>query len=49
MIFIVAAILLILWLIGLFTTYTFNGYIHILIVVAVIMVIVGLLQRRGVL
>jgi len=43
----IAVILLIMWLLGMITTHTFGGLIHILIVIAVVMIIVGLLQRRG--
>jgi hypothetical protein len=37
-------ILFIMWLAGLITSYTFKGYIHILLVLAVILVIFRLLQ-----
>jgi len=42
----ILAILLILWLVGLFTAHTFGGLIHILLVIAVIILIVRLLQRK---
>ena len=48
MLFTIAIILFILWLLGLITTYTLGGFIHILLVVAIIMVVISLLQgRRG--
>jgi len=39
-------ILLILWLLGLVSSYTMGGFIHILLVLAVIVLVVGLFQRR---
>ena len=44
----IAVILLVLWLLGLITSYTLGGVLHILLVLAVVMAIVGLMQgRRG--
>lgn len=43
----IAAILLVLWLVGLVTGATINGLIHILLVAAVIMVLVRLIQGRN--
>ena len=40
MLYTIAVILLVLWLLGLVTSYTVGGFIHILLVVAVIMVLV---------
>lgn len=42
----IAIILIVLWLLGLVTSYTIGGFIHILLVVAVIMVLVSVIQRR---
>jgi hypothetical protein len=39
-------ILLILWALGLVSSYTFGGYIHILIVIAVVVVLIRLIQGR---
>jgi hypothetical protein len=44
----VIAILLILWLLGLITSYTLGGFLHILLVVAVILIIVRLISGRRV-
>jgi hypothetical protein len=42
-------VLLALWLLGLVTSYTLGGFIHILLVVAVVMVLIRLIQgRRGI-
>lgn len=42
----IAIILLILWALGLVTSTTLGGFIHILLVVAIIVVIVRLIQGR---
>ena len=48
MLYTIAVILLILWLLGLVSSYTLGGVIHILLVLAVVMVVISLLQgRRG--
>ena len=41
-----AVILLVLWALGLVSSYTMGGFIHILLVVAVVMVLVNLLSGR---
>jgi len=46
MIWTIFVILVILWALGLVTSYTMGGLIHILLVIAVIVLVVGLLQRR---
>ena len=48
MLWTIAIILLVLWGLGLATTYTAGGLIHILLVLAVIAVIVRLIQGRPV-
>ena len=48
MLWTIAVILIVLWLLGLVSSYTMGGFIHILIVVAVVMVLVNLISgRRG--
>jgi len=42
----VAIVLIVLWALGLVTSYTLGGFIHILIVVAVIIVLVQFIQGR---
>jgi len=42
-------ILLILWFLGVITSYTLGGLIHILLVIALIVIVVQLLQGRRVL
>jgi len=47
MLFTLAVILVILWLLGLITTYTLGGWIHLLLVVAIIAVVIQLVTRRS--
>ncbi len=49
MLWTIAVILLVLWALGLVTSYTVGGYIHILLVVAVIVAVIRLIQGRRVL
>jgi hypothetical protein len=44
MLYTLALILIIAWLLGLVSSYTMGGYIHILLVVAIIMLLVQLIQ-----
>ena len=46
MLYTIAVILLILWLLGLVTSYTLGGFVHILLVVAIIMILVNLVSGR---
>ncbi len=45
----IAIILIILWVLGLVSSYTVGGFIHILLVIAVIMIILRIIQGRRVL
>ena len=45
----IAIILIVLWFLGLITSYTIGGFIHILLVVAIIMVLVRIIQGRRIL
>jgi len=42
----IAVVLLVLWLLGFVTSYKMGGFIHVLLVVAVVMVLVQLIQGR---
>lgn len=44
----IAVILAILWLLGLVTSYTLGGFIHILLVLAIIVVLIRVIQGRRV-
>ncbi len=46
MLWTILVILLVLWLLGVATSYTLGGFIHILLVVAVVLAIMQLLQGR---
>jgi Family of unknown function (DUF5670) len=46
MLYTIAVVLLILWLLGLVTSYTMGGLVHILLVVAIIMILFNLISGR---
>ncbi len=46
MLYTVAVVLIILWLLGMVSSYTIGGFIHILLVVAVISILLQLIQGR---
>ena len=46
MLYTIAVVLIILWLLGLVTSATMGGFIHILLVIAVIMILVNLIGGR---
>ncbi len=46
MLYYIAIILIVLWLLGLITSYTISGFIHILLVIAVIIVLVRVIKGR---
>jgi len=46
MLWTIAVILIILWLLGLVTGYTMGNFIHILLVIAIIVVLVRIIQGR---
>jgi hypothetical protein len=46
MLWTIAIILLVLWVLGLVSSYTIGGFIHILIVVAIVLVLVQVIQGR---
>ncbi len=48
MLWTIALVLVILWLLGLVSSYTMGGFIHILLVVAIIVVLVRVIQGRKV-
>lgn len=47
MLWTIAVVLIILWLIGVVSSYTMSGFINILLVVAVVMILVRLIQGRN--
>jgi len=46
MLWTIAVVLVVLWLLGLVSSYTMGGFIHILLVVAVIVIAINLIQGR---
>jgi hypothetical protein len=46
MLYTIAVVLLILWLLGLVTSYTLGGFIHILLVVALVMILLNIISGR---
>jgi hypothetical protein len=46
MLWTIAVIMLALWLLGLVSSYTMGGLIHVLLVIAIVMVLVRLIQGR---
>ena len=46
MLYTIAVVLVVLWLLGLATSYTMGGFIHVLVVLAVIMILVNVIQGR---
>lgn len=46
MLYTLALILIIAWLLGLVSSYTIGGFIHILLVVAIILILVRVIQGR---
>lgn len=47
MLWTIAVIMIVLWLLGLVSSYTMGGFIHILLVVALIIVVLNVIQGRG--
>jgi len=48
MLYTIALVLIILWLLGLVTSYTMGGVIHVLLVIALVMVLINFISgRRG--
>jgi hypothetical protein len=46
MLWTIAVILIVLWLLGLVSSYTMGGFIHILLVLAIVVIVVNLIQGR---
>ena len=48
MLYTIAVILVVLWLLGLVSSYTMGGFIHVLLVIAIVVILIQVLQgRRG--
>ncbi len=46
MLYTIAVVLLVLWLLGLVTAYTMGGFIHILLVIAIVVVLLRVISGR---
>ena len=46
MLYTIAVILVILWLLGLVTSYTMGGFIHVLLVIAIVVILVRVISGR---
>jgi hypothetical protein len=49
MLWTVAVVLMVLWLLGMVSSYTLGGFIHVLLLLAIIAVVIRLIQGRRVL
>ena len=49
MLYIIAVVLIVLWLVGLLAAYTLGGIIHILLVIAIVVILVNIIRGRRVL
>lgn len=49
MLYTIAVILIVLWLLGLVTSTTLGGFIHVLIVIAIVVVLLRIIQGRKIL
>ncbi len=46
MLWTIAVILLVLWVLGLVSSYTMGGFIHVLLVIAIVVVLIRVIQGR---
>ncbi len=46
MLYTIAIVLIVLWLLGLVSSYTMGGFIHVLLVIAVILILVDVIKGR---
>ena len=46
MLYTIAVVLVVLWLLGLVTSYTLGGFLHVLLVIAVIMIVLNFISGR---
>jgi hypothetical protein len=46
MLYIIAVVLVVLWLLGLVSSYTMGGFIHILLVLAIVVILVNVISGR---
>jgi hypothetical protein len=46
MLYTIAVVLIILWLLGLVTSYTMHGFVHVLLVIAIVVVLLRIISGR---
>jgi hypothetical protein len=46
MLYTIAVVLIVLWILGLVSSYTMGGFIHVLLVIAVVVILIQLIQGR---
>ncbi|HUU27657.1 MAG TPA: lmo0937 family membrane protein [archaeon] len=46
MLYLIAVVLIVLWLLGLISSYTMSGFIHIFLVIAIIIILVRIISGR---
>lgn len=46
MLYTIAVVLIVLWLLGLVSSYTMGGFIHVLLVIAVVVILIQVIQGR---
>ena len=49
MLYTIAVVLVILWLLGLVTSYTMGGFVHVLLVIAIVVILIRVISGRKVL
>jgi uncharacterized membrane protein len=47
MLYAIAVVLIVLWLLGMVTSYTMSGFIHVLLVIAIVVVLLRVIRGRG--
>jgi Family of unknown function (DUF5670) len=47
MLYTIAVVLIVLWLLGLVTSYTMGGFIHVLLIIAIVVVLLRVIQGRS--
>ena len=48
MLYVIAVVLIVLWLLGIITSYTMGGFIHILLVIAIVVVLLRVIRGQNV-
>jgi hypothetical protein len=48
MLYLIAVVLIVLWLLGLVTSYTMGGFIHVLLVIAIVVVLLRVIRGQNV-